>query len=86
MIELSTNGIKYEWGLEGKGGITIMLYPLKGKDNQKRIVEAKTQLRKDLGVLYIQVHWVSKEESQEVLESVKIPAVSTENVIKLIEE
>jgi hypothetical protein len=85
MIELSMNGIKYEWGLEGKGGMTIMLYPLKGNDNQARIVEAKAQLRKDLGVLYIQVHWVSEDESKELLEVTPVTVGNTEQKLELVE-
>jgi aromatic ring-cleaving dioxygenase len=85
MIEVSTNGIKYEWGLEGKGGMTIMLYPLKGNDNQDRIVEAKTQLRKDLGVTYIQVHWVSENESEELLPIQEVKVGNTEEKLELVE-
>ena len=85
MIELSTNGIKYEWGLEGKGGMTIMLYPLKGQDNHARIKEAKAQLRKDLGVEYIQVHWVSEDQSEELLPVQEVKVGNTEEKLELVE-
>jgi len=85
IVELSDNGIKYEWGLEGRGGMTVMLYPVKGQHSQADITEAKKQLREDLDVTYVTINWVTQEQSKVLLKPTIVAEVSTENIHELME-
>lgn len=62
LYELTDNKIKYDWTLAGPKGMRVEIYPVKGRNSQADIKEAKAQLRRDMDVVYISVHWVSEEQ------------------------